>query len=178
MRLDGTVDYDPGLVAASIVIAVVAATVALWFTVILQKPAMIFGAALVMGVAVCGMHYTGMAAMSVRLSKPSLATDGASAANLLVPIGVLVLLVIGGLIFAIGAAPSDDDFQGRAYLEARQAEREDQAAASTKASTRRRQGPAIFQRSANLINSSGSSGVSGSVGSKSGRETSAATLTT
>lgn len=180
MRMDGEVDYDPGLVAASVVIAVVAATVALWFTVTLNHRMVIFGAALLMGVAVCGMHYTGMAAMSVRLGPPSLEVAGASAVSLLVPIGMLVLLVIGILLFAIGATPSDDDFAGRAYVEARQAQRDsdNQSAASTSASTRRRQGPAMFQRSASARNSSGSFGSDGKEGSKSGSDTSVATRTT
>jgi NO-binding membrane sensor protein with MHYT domain len=183
MRMEGEVRYDPGLVAASVVIAVVAATVALWFTVTLKRRIFIFGAALVMGVAVCGMHYTGMAAMSVRL-EPSRSFDiqGATALSLLVPIAVMVLLVIGGLIFAIGAAASEEDLAGRAYLEARQAQRQKlQAAtssASTSASTRRRQGPATFQRSASSMNPSGSLGAFGSNGSKSGNGTSDATRTT
>jgi NO-binding membrane sensor protein with MHYT domain len=177
MRLDGKISYDPSLVAASVVIAVVAATVALWFTVILRRKLLIFGAALIMGVAVCGMHYTGMAAMSVELTKPTLTIDGATAGSLLVPIGMLVLVVIGGLIFIIGAAPIDDDFDGRAYLEARQAQREAQLA-STNASTRRRQGPATFQRSASSSNASGSFGTPGNAGSKSGNDTSSATRTT
>jgi len=183
MRMDGEVRYDPGLVAASVVIAVMAATVALWFTVTLNRRIFIFGAALVMGVAVCGMHYTGMAAMSVRLHESTRALDvqGASALSLLVPIALGVLLVIGGLIFAIGAAPSEEDLAGRAYLEARQAQREGIQAGSltsTSASTRRRQGPATFQRSASPINSSGSFGALGSDGSKSGNGTSEATRTT
>jgi NO-binding membrane sensor protein with MHYT domain len=177
MRLDGQINYDPSLVAASVVIAVVAATVALWFTAILRRKAIIFGAALIMGVAVCGMHYTGMAAMSVQLEKPTFAVEGATATSLLVPIGMLVLLVIGALIFIIGAAPSDEDFDGRAYLEARQKQREAQAA-STSASTRRRQGPATFQRSASSSTASGSFGSPGSLGSNSGNGTSSATRTT
>ena len=51
-----------------LVIAVVAATVALWFTVsVARLAAAITGAAVVMALAVCGMHYTGMAAMQVDL---------------------------------------------------------------------------------------------------------------
>jgi len=180
MRMDGEVHYDPGLVAASVVIAVVAATVALWFTVTLSRRMVIFGAALVMGVAVNGMHFTGMASMSVRLSQPTFEVEGATALSLLVPIALLVLLVIGGLIFAIGAAPSDEDLAGRAYLEARQAQREKlQAVTSTNASTRRRTGPAQFQRSASPTNSSGSFNGFGSNGSKpEGSGTSEATRTT
>ncbi|MEV0460394.1 MHYT domain-containing protein [Catellatospora methionotrophica] len=140
MRLNGDVSYDTSLVAASVLIAVVAATVALWFTVVLSKPLAIAGAALLMGVAVCGMHYTGMAAMSVKLTTPTLggATSGASAANLLVPIGVLVLLVIGGLVFAIGAAPTEEDMAARAYLDRVQAAREEAAAVAQQRGTVRR----------------------------------------
>jgi NO-binding membrane sensor protein with MHYT domain len=178
MRLDGKVSYDPGLVAASVVIAVVAATVALWFTVTLRRRLAIFVAALIMGVAVCGMHYTGMAAVSVHLGQPTFATDGATASTLLVPIAVMVLLVIGGLIFAIGASPTEEDFEARAYLDAVQAKRDQAAAAAMRASTSRRQGPATFQRSASLINSSESAGAVGSAGSNSGNDTSSATRTT
>lgn len=179
MRMDGEVNYDPGLVAASVVIAVVAATVALWFTVTLSRRWVIFGAALVMGVAVCGMHYTGMASMSVQLGQPTFTIQGATALSLLVPIGLLVLLVIGGLIFALGAAPSEEDFAAREYLEARQAQRERLQAAATSASTKRRQGPATFQRSASSMNSSGLFGSTGKDGSKpSGSGTSDATRTT
>jgi NO-binding membrane sensor protein with MHYT domain len=180
MRLDGEIRYDPGLVAASVVIAVVAATVALWFTVTLSRRMVIFGAALVMGVAVNGMHFTGMASLSVQQGQPSFVVEGATALSLLVPIALLVLLVIGGLIFAIGAAPSDEDFAGRAYLEARQAQREKlQSVTSTNASTKRRTGPAQFQRSASPNNPSGSFNGFGSNGSNSaGNGTSDATRTT
>ncbi|GAA1659978.1 MHYT domain-containing protein [Catellatospora bangladeshensis] len=137
MRLDGEVSYDTSLVAASVIIAVVAASVALWFTVVLTRPLAIAGAALVMGVAVCGMHYTGMAAMSVRLTEPTLSVGGASAVNLLVPIGVLVLLVIGGLVFAIGAAPTAEDLAAREYLDKVQAAREQAAIGAQRATVRR-----------------------------------------
>lgn len=57
--------YDKTLVGVSLGIAVVAATVALWLAVNLKGTALMLGSAVVMAVAVCGMHYTGMAAMSM-----------------------------------------------------------------------------------------------------------------
>jgi len=54
--------YSPLLFAASIVIALVAATAALWLAFNMRGTAQRFGSAVVMGLAVCGMHYTGMAA--------------------------------------------------------------------------------------------------------------------
>jgi NO-binding membrane sensor protein with MHYT domain len=177
MRMDGAIKYDTSLVAASVIIAIVAATVALWFTVTLQRPLLIFVAALVMGLAVAGMHYTGMAGMSVELAQPSFSESGATAVDLLVPIGFSLLLVIGGLVFAIGAAPKDDDYEARAYLDKIQAQRQ-AAEASMSASTNRRQGPATFQRSANLSNSSGSFGEPGKESASFGNGTSSATRTT
>jgi NO-binding membrane sensor protein with MHYT domain len=117
MRLDGEVSYDAGLVAASVVIAVVASSVALWFTVMLSRPFAIAGASLVMGVAVCGMHYTGMVAMSVRLTEPGQVRSGVDLAGVLVPIAVLALLVIIGLVVAIGTTPTPEEAAARDYLD-------------------------------------------------------------
>jgi len=57
------------LFAASIVIAVVAATVALWLAFNLRGNLQRFGSAFVMGIAVCGMHYTGMYALKLEPTK-------------------------------------------------------------------------------------------------------------
>jgi NO-binding membrane sensor protein with MHYT domain len=122
MRLDGIVDYDSRLVGASIVIAVVAATVALWLSVTVHTGLAIFGSALVMGVAVCGMHYTGMAAMSVR---PHISHDvsGASAPELLGPIVIAVVLVVIGLVYTVISAPTEEDRAAAAFLDARMHDR-------------------------------------------------------
>jgi len=57
--------YDPVLVAVSVLIAIVASIVAFWLAFNLNGNMQRFVSALVMGVAVCGMHYTGMAAMTM-----------------------------------------------------------------------------------------------------------------
>jgi NO-binding membrane sensor protein with MHYT domain len=62
MRMAATTTYDPGLLVLSVVIAVVASTAALWLVFHLEKLWQMTAASVVMGVAVCGMHYTGMAA--------------------------------------------------------------------------------------------------------------------
>jgi NO-binding membrane sensor protein with MHYT domain len=67
MHLDGSIRYDPFTVALSVLIAVVAATAALWAAVSIRRFVTSLGASLVMGVAVSGMHYTGMAAVSVHV---------------------------------------------------------------------------------------------------------------
>lgn len=55
--------YEPLWFSLSIVIALVAATAALWLAFNLKGQIQLLGASVVMGVAVCGMHYTGMYGM-------------------------------------------------------------------------------------------------------------------
>ncbi|WP_233841680.1 EAL domain-containing protein [Dyella sp. 2HG41-7] len=68
LRMSPGIDYDPTLFMASIAIAIVASTAALWIARTLsdirQRHIIVkrIGAALVMGVAITGMHYTAMAA--------------------------------------------------------------------------------------------------------------------
>ena len=95
LRVAGTIRYDPGLVAASVIIAVVAATVALLFTIAARRPGHIVGAALIMAVAVCGMHYTGMAATRVELSDSFGAVSGVSPLLLIIP---MTLITSAGLL--------------------------------------------------------------------------------
>jgi NO-binding membrane sensor protein with MHYT domain len=65
MNMAANMSYDPALFAISIVIALVAATAALWLAFNLDGNIKMLLAAVVMGVAVCGMHYVGMAAMNM-----------------------------------------------------------------------------------------------------------------
>lgn len=127
MRVNGSVIYDDTLVAASIAIAVVAATVALWFTVAVRKSLAIVASALVMGVAVCGMHYTGMFAMEVHLHGTGGPLDGSTVYALILPIVLLAIFVVIGLVYAVMAAPTDEDRAGAAYLDQRIANRQLQA---------------------------------------------------
>jgi NO-binding membrane sensor protein with MHYT domain len=125
MRIEGAVTYDATLVAASVIIAVVAATVALWFTVTVRRAPAILASALVMGVAVCGMHYTGMLAMDVHLhTTDGIQPEGATAFALVLPIALLVIFVVIGLIYAVLAAPTDEDRAAAAFVAARMANRD------------------------------------------------------
>ena len=65
--LAGTIHYDRLLVAASVMVALIAATAALWLTLNLTRPWQRVAAAAVMAFAVCGMHYTAMAATSITM---------------------------------------------------------------------------------------------------------------
>lgn len=101
MRLRGTLEYNTLTVSASVVIAVVAATAALWAAAQVRGFLWSLGASLVMGLAVSGMHYVGMAALSVHLhGSTGTPTGGDSPAELLAPmmIGPLAFLLLAGVI--------------------------------------------------------------------------------
>ncbi|MEV5276810.1 MHYT domain-containing protein [Streptomyces sp. NPDC051994] len=88
LRLHGTVHYDPVLVALSVVIAVVAATAALWAGLNIKAPVAVAVASLVMGAAVSSMHYTGMIAVSVDVTPSGAALPGATAMQFIFPLAV------------------------------------------------------------------------------------------
>jgi NO-binding membrane sensor protein with MHYT domain len=100
MQVPAHVSYDRTVVVLSVVIAVVAATVALWFTVTLKRPVAIGIAGLIMGIAVNGMHYTAMYALKVStfVARP---VRGLPATAFLGPIFVFVVAAIAVLFFAL-----------------------------------------------------------------------------
>ncbi|MFE9007561.1 MHYT domain-containing protein [Streptomyces sp. NPDC007875] len=101
MRMQGHLEYSVPTVLLSVLIAVVAATAALWAAVTIHGFRASLGSSLVMGIAVTGMHYTGMAAVSVRLDDVLGASAGGNApASLILPmlIGPVIFLVIAGTV--------------------------------------------------------------------------------
>ncbi|GAB7051970.1 MHYT domain-containing protein [Catenuloplanes indicus] len=121
MQLDGTIGYDPVPVVLSVLIAVVAAIVALWLSVRVRGAWAIVGSALIMGIAVNGMHFTGMTAMHVELHSETVRHTGVSSGTLLVPIVVGVIIGVIGLVYAMLAVPSDEDRAALAYMDSRRA---------------------------------------------------------
>ncbi|MFE3028008.1 MHYT domain-containing protein [Nocardia tengchongensis] len=108
MRSDAIIGYDIGIVTLSMVIAVVAATVALWFTLVIKGIWATIGAALIMGVAVCGMHYTGMASMSAHHMDHAETPHGAGAMELLAPLMISVSMVTLVLLIHVGLTEVDE----------------------------------------------------------------------
>jgi NO-binding membrane sensor protein with MHYT domain len=96
MRLHGTIEYNTFLVGASVVIAMVAATAALWAAVQIRGILWSLGASLIMGLAVSGMHYMGMAAVSVEAHGASIGSPGGDSAA-----GILASMMIGPLCFLL-----------------------------------------------------------------------------
>ncbi|MET8803708.1 MHYT domain-containing protein [Streptomyces sp. NPDC004546] len=88
VRLHGGVKYDPVLVGVSVLIAVVAATAALWAGLNIKSPLAVTVASLVMGAAVSSMHYTGMFAVKVHVNPSGEALPGATAMQFIFPLAV------------------------------------------------------------------------------------------
>ncbi|MEU6309473.1 MHYT domain-containing protein [Streptomyces sp. NPDC047014] len=99
LRLHGQISYDPFTVGLSVTIAVVAATAALWAALNIRSPPAVAAASLVMGAAVSSMHYTGMTAVSVRVSPSDAALPGATAMQFIFPLAV----VLGSYLFITAA---------------------------------------------------------------------------
>ena len=102
VRVDASLSYNYGLVAASVIIAVIAGTAALWMALRLDSVWSTFIASLIAGVAVNGMHYTGMAAVQAQAA-PGLVVntaDTAGATAFLLPL-ILGLSGVGFIFSAI-----------------------------------------------------------------------------
>jgi NO-binding membrane sensor protein with MHYT domain len=119
MEVQGRMSYRPTLFAASVVIAVVACTTALWAALRLRGLWHTVGASLIMGTAVSGMHFAGMAAMQMHPGAASMAMNGPTAEGFLLPliigIGVLSFVMTGALVFS----PTSEEIQEDAELMAR-----------------------------------------------------------
>lgn len=113
MHMHGHMSHDLVFVVAATVIAMAAATVALWFAQRLEGTVSIAAAALLMGVAVSCMHYTGMLGVDVTLTEGggSASLPGSSSMELLLPlvVGLFVFLLVCSLLLMLG----EDDEQGR-----------------------------------------------------------------
>ncbi|MFG1608882.1 MHYT domain-containing protein [Actinoplanes sp. NPDC049265] len=111
MHVSGRLIFDKPLVAASAMIAVVAATTALWFTQSVKGWVPITGAAVVMAIAVCGMHYTAMAAMSVELAPVGAeGVKGIRPLLMIVPITVVTAATILAMALSALQAMTEEVF--------------------------------------------------------------------
>jgi signal transduction histidine kinase/CheY-like chemotaxis protein len=111
MRMEPGIVYDPWLFALSVAIAIAASSLALWIAFRLRRnvpdvwlPRM--GSAVVMGGAIVGMHYTGMAAASFPLGSVCMAAksgvnhDGLATLVVIATFGVLGFALLASLFNA------------------------------------------------------------------------------
>ncbi|HEX3513637.1 MAG TPA: MHYT domain-containing protein [Trebonia sp.] len=115
MIMQDSVHYDMPLFVLSVVIAIVAGTAALWAGTRVRSTRATIGASLIMGVAVSGMHYTGMAAMRVSMGSMS-AMSGSTAVSFLVPLLVGITIVTFAVTLVISLSPTEEEIHEDARL--------------------------------------------------------------
>lgn len=126
MRMPADLQYDPALVGASVLIAVVAATAALWLARRDATPGRRVGAAVIMGLAIAGMHYTGMAAATWVPHAGTAVAEAAHLGHVGLALGVAGITFLV-LLLALGAASIDRRLGALAEREARVALAESEA---------------------------------------------------
>lgn len=106
MRMMPGISYNVGWVVLSIVVAVVASGAALWMAFHLRQQSpnvkmLRFGAAILMGTAIVGMHYIGMAAANFPHNTHSMASYSGVNNNWLALLVIVVTLAVLGITLII-----------------------------------------------------------------------------
>src|SRR5579859_697523 len=116
MQMSPPIEYDPLIFIASVVIAIVASLAALWIAFQLRQKGFgvaflaKLGSAIIMGLAITGMHYTGMAAAQFAPDSMCLAVDstgGMQSAALALTIGITTICI---LAMTLGLSALDAHF--------------------------------------------------------------------
>ncbi len=116
MKVQGEVIYRPAIFTASVLIALTAATVALWLAVNLRRMWQRIVAALVMAAAICGMHYTGMAGTVLVAAPVQNEVDAMVSKNMLAAMVASVTMCI--VLIALVLAFIDRRLEARSMNEA------------------------------------------------------------
>jgi NO-binding membrane sensor protein with MHYT domain len=129
MSMPDSMSYNMPLVGVSVLIAIVAGTAALWAGTRVSTLGVTIGAALIMGVAVSGMHYTGMAALHIArgpMSSMAIAAtsglstvSGTTAAAFLIPLLLVISIATFAVTLTISIAPDEEEIAADAELERR-----------------------------------------------------------
>ena len=123
MSMPDAMSYNPALVGLSILIAVVAGTAALWLGEHVNNTIRdTTAASLIMGVAVVGMHYTGMWALEIKPGAMTTMLSGSSAFAFLVPMIVGLVVVTFGIVMALQLARTDAEVEEDRMLDRRMEE--------------------------------------------------------
>ena len=97
---------------------IVAGTAALWAGTRVRGVLSTIGASLIMGVAVSGMHYVGMAAMRVSPGSMS-AMSGSTGFSFIAPLVIGLTVVTFVIALAVSVAPTNDEIAADAALQRR-----------------------------------------------------------
>jgi len=119
MSMPDIVRYNVGLVAVSVLIAIVAGTAALLAGLHVSGVWSSLAVSLVMGVAVSGMHYTGMAAMHLYAEGPGMTMTGASPDSFLFPLLLVASVLTFMVALIIALSPNEEEIRADARLSQR-----------------------------------------------------------
>jgi NO-binding membrane sensor protein with MHYT domain len=129
MSMQGSMSYNMPLVVLSVLIAIVAGTAALWAGTQVNTLGATVGAALIMGVAVSGMHYTGMAAlhidpgtmssMAIAVASGMSTVSGTTAAVFLIPLLLVSSIATFAVTLTISMSPGEEEIQADAEMQRR-----------------------------------------------------------
>jgi NO-binding membrane sensor protein with MHYT domain len=116
MSMQDTVRYNMTMVGVSVLIAIVAGTAALVAGLHVRSVWSSVGVSMIMGVAVTGMHYTGMAAMHLYPGGSGMTMSGHAPDSFLFPLilGVSVLTFVLALVIAL--SPNEEEILADAQL--------------------------------------------------------------
>lgn len=101
IRIRGELSYDPLFVAVSVLIGIVASGAALWVARVAAGRATRLWGAVVMGIAVAALHYTGMAGVHVTIDPGAPAPEGVTIMALMLPSYVLGTIVLAVPLIAL-----------------------------------------------------------------------------
>lgn len=116
VSIHGTVHYDLYLVGTSVLIAIVTCAAALAAGLRVRGVWSSLGVSVVMGVAITGMHYTGMAAIRVYAGGSEMVRAGEPANSLLLPLLLGASVVTFLLMMTVAMSPNEDEIHADAGL--------------------------------------------------------------
>jgi NO-binding membrane sensor protein with MHYT domain len=120
LHVNGTFRYDLRRVGISVLIAVGAATILVWFAVSIRGATGTVVAALITAAATCTVHYTCMSAVAVKLDESTSPVSGVSPALMVVPIFIVAAVVICTLAYCtVGISIRHDTIRDEAQLAGR-----------------------------------------------------------
>lgn len=117
IRVQGTIHHDTRFIVVSVVIGLVASTIALALARAAEQFVLRLVSAFVMASAVVALHYTGMAGVHVVIDPGAPEPSGIAVLSLLFPAFILGIIVLAAPITALVLAPGSDEFRRKDPLE-------------------------------------------------------------
>jgi len=116
MRMDAYYEWDLGMVGLSVLIAMAAATVALWLSFSVRRELHRIVAAIVMGAAVCGAHYVAQVAGIMVCTTPR-TFRGLQLEGAILPYAVCLISAVTLIVMRIELYRSSEDVRANAALQ-------------------------------------------------------------